>query len=169
MQYLKLTEKQFTLALTCSFIRQGVPYKIMQATGLDGVFIECIRASQHEQIDFWTKFFNESMKVKNIPQSWRRCIQRYGRFMLSKCLQGNSSIKVFSKLLTQKLAKAVDAYMLHVKFSIQRGRLTTHTVNNILNDRYEMLHLPMLKFYTVSVDFIKMVCLLKVKSKVVFA
>lgn len=59
--------------------------------------------------------------------------------------------------------------MLHVKFSFQRGRLTIHTVNNLLDDRHEMLHLPVQKFYTVSVDFIKVVCLLKVKSKVVSA
>jgi hypothetical protein len=44
----------------------------MQATGLDGVFIEHRRASQHGQIDFWTKLFNENLKVRNIPQSLRQ-------------------------------------------------------------------------------------------------
>jgi hypothetical protein len=56
-----------TQALTFSFTRQEVAYEIMQAKGLDGVFIEHERASQHEQIDFWTKLFNESLKVRNTP------------------------------------------------------------------------------------------------------
>ena len=135
-----------------------------KAAGPDNIFIEHIQLSQEHLLPIWTDLFNRCLETGTIPESWRTSrikilYKGKGDTADPNSYRGialeSTIFKLFSKILTRRLAKEVDEYIPECQFGFRRNRSTLQAVRCLQEEVQNALSHPTGKYHVVFVDYKK--------------
>lgn len=135
-----------------------------RAAGPDKIFAEHIKKTQELLLPLWTDLFNKCLTTGVIPFSWRTSemtilYKGKGHTEDPNSYRGivlePTIFKLFSKILTKRLAKEVDIFIPDCQFGFREKRSTLQAVALLQEEVEQALRHHKGKYHVVFIDYRK--------------